>query len=63
MNLIDKIAYILLVIGGLNWGFTVFDFNLVNAIFQAGTTMAKIVYGLVGVSALYGIYTFIRRLG
>jgi hypothetical protein len=54
MNTIDWIAFVLVVIGGLNWGFAVFDFNLVTTIFGLGT-LTKIVYALVGLSALYSI--------
>ena len=54
-NALDWIALVLLIIGGLNWGLAVFDTNLVSSIFGVGT-LAKIVYGLVGLSALYTIY-------
>ncbi len=51
------IALILLVVGGLNWGLVgVFDWNLVDAIFGMGSALARIVYILVGVAALWGIY-------
>ena len=51
----DWLAYVLLVVGGLNWGLAVFDFNLVSTLVGTGT-VAKVVYGLVGLSALYVIY-------
>ena len=55
MSWFDYIAFILLVVGGLNWGLVgLFDYNLVALL---GTLIAKIVYILVGVSALYGLYT------
>ena len=49
------VAMILLVIGGLNWGLVgIADFNLVAALF--GTSIiAKIIYILVGLSAIYAI--------
>lgn len=49
-----KIAFILLVIGGLNWLLVVFDINVVEYL---GSVVAKIVYALVGLSALYEIFT------
>lgn len=59
MKLLDMIAWILLVIGGLNWGLVgVFHFNLVDAIFTAGSTIGTIVYALVGLSAIYAIFRF-----
>lgn len=56
-NLIDTIALILVIVGGLNWGLVgAFDLNLVTAIFGVGSLLAKIVYILVGVSSIYMIY-------
>lgn len=58
MRTIDVVAAVLLVVGGLNWGLVaVADFDLVAAIFGAGTPLARVVYGLVGISALYQIAT------
>jgi len=54
---IDWIALILLVIGGLNWGLVgIWNFDLVAWIFGAGSVVATIVYILVGVAGLWGIY-------
>ena len=55
MNILDWIAYILVVIGGLNWGLVAFDFNVVSTIFGEGT-ITQVIYILVGLSALYMIY-------
>jgi uncharacterized membrane protein YuzA (DUF378 family) len=60
MKTLDLIAGILVIIGGLNWGLVgLFDFNLVDAIFGAGT-VANIVYILVGISALWMIYAMMQ---
>lgn len=59
MSVIDMIAKILVIIGGLNWGFAVFDFNLVETIFGTGT-IATIVYALVGLSAIWMIFTVFK---
>ena len=48
-NTLDWIALILVIIGGLNWGFAVFNFNLVSALFGA-SIVANIIYGLVGLA-------------
>jgi len=54
MKSIDVIAAVLLVVGGLNWGLVgVANFDLVATLFGAGSVLAKIVYTLVGVSAVY----------
>ncbi len=59
MNILDKIAYTLLVIGGLNWAFVgFFDYNLVSKVFSAG--LARIIYSAVGLAGLYGLYFIIR---
>jgi uncharacterized membrane protein YuzA (DUF378 family) len=57
MKALHMITFILLVIGGLNWLLVgAFDFNLVTTIFGAGV-VAKVVYVLVGLSALVEIFT------
>jgi uncharacterized membrane protein YuzA (DUF378 family) len=58
MKTIDVIAAVLLVVGGLNWGLVAAaDFDLVAAIFGMGfgetSLLSKVVYGLVGLSAVY----------
>ena len=56
MKVIDKIALVLIIIGALNWGLiAIFNFDLVAAIFGDMTILSRIVYGLVGVSGLWGI--------
>lgn len=48
------IALLLLVIGGLNWGLVgLLDFDLVAALFGDMSLLSRIVYALVGASALY----------
>ncbi|HEY4528688.1 MAG TPA: DUF378 domain-containing protein [Candidatus Paceibacterota bacterium] len=51
-----KLTFILLIIGGLNWGLTALmaDWNLANVL---GSSIAMIVYILVGISALYQIFS------
>ena len=56
MKIVDKIALLLMVIGSINWGLiALFNFDLVAAIFGDMTVLARIVYGLVGISGLWGI--------
>jgi len=59
MSTIDWIAMILVIVGALNWGLAVFDFNLVQTLFGAAT-LAKVVYGLVGLSGLWALYMLFR---
>jgi len=54
LNVLDWIALILLVVGGLNWllvGF--FGLDLVVYVFGYMTVVTKIVYALVGLAAVY----------
>ena len=56
MKVIDKIALVLIIIGAINWGLIgIFNFNLVEMIFGDMTIIARIIYGLVGLSGLWGI--------
>lgn len=57
VSAIDWIALALVIIGGLNWGLVgAANFDLVAAIFGVGSTAARVVYVLVGLSALYLIF-------
>lgn len=56
MKAIHSVAFVLLVIGGLNWLLVGFGWNLVDAIFGAGI-ITKIIYILVGLSAIYLVIT------
>jgi hypothetical protein len=52
--MLHKVALVLVVIGGLNWGLVgLFDLNVVSALLGEATVLSRIVYGLVGLSALY----------
>ena len=55
MKILDVIAAVLLVVGGLNWGlWGAFEFDLVAAIMGGNTAiLAKAVYILVGAAAIY----------
>ena len=56
MKVLHIIAFILLVIGGLNWLFVAFGWNVVEMIFGMGI-VTQIVYVLVGLSAILEIVT------
>jgi len=57
MNAIDWAAFVLVIIGGLNWGLVgIFSFNLVDAIFGVMSVLSRIIYILVGLSAIYMIF-------
>lgn len=53
MKSLHGVAFILLIVGGINWGLTAFGFNLVTALLGTWPTLERIVYLLVGLSAIY----------
>lgn len=53
-NVLDYIALVLTIVGGINWGLVgAFDFDLVASIFGEMTAATRAVYILVGLAALY----------
>ncbi|MDQ6882372.1 MAG: DUF378 domain-containing protein [Pseudomonadota bacterium] len=60
---LDWLAMVLLIIGGLNWGLVgLMDLDVVAAVFGRGTMISRVVYILVGVAAVYGLY-LISKMG
>ena len=54
LNALDWIALILLIVGGLNWGLVgIFGFDLVAWIFGSVYFIARIVYIVVALAAVY----------
>lgn len=54
MKFLNMIAYILVVVGGLNWGLVGFlHFNLVDHLFGSMPMVERAVYCLVGLSAVW----------
>jgi uncharacterized protein len=72
MKKLDALAVILVLVGGLNWGLVaVAEFDLVAWIcggleFGETNAVSRLVYGLVGLAAVYGIGSLLtasRRSG
>ena len=59
-SIIDKLAMILVIVGGLNWGLVALDFNLVEYLFSSWLWLVTTVYALVGVSALWMIVVAVK---
>ena len=59
-SVLDWIALILLIIGGLNWGLMAISADY-NVVAKLGETIARIVYALVGLAALYTIYYLFKE--
>lgn len=57
MKALHMVAFILLVVGGLNWGLTAFGYNLVNMLVGTWPMIEKAVYVLVALSAVFEAVT------
>ena len=55
MGFIGWLSFVLVVIGGLNWGLVAMSpsYDLVALVLGSGSALARIVYGLVGLSAVF----------
>ena len=64
MKAINLATLLLIIIGGINWLLVgAFQFDLVAAIFGGqDAALARIVYVLVGLSALYQLVPFVRAM-
>ena len=62
MKALNMITLTLLIIGGINWGLVgAFQFDLVAALFGGqDAALSRIVYTLVGLSALYQLVPLFR---
>ena len=60
MKVLNMIAFILVIVGGINWGLVgAFQIDLVAMLFGGETApLARIVYVLVGLAALYSLTFF-----
>lgn len=57
-NILKYTSYVLVIIGALNWGLIgFFNFDLVAAIFGEMSLATRIVYDIVGISALVSVVT------
>lgn len=54
LNMLDWVALVIVIVGGVNWGLVaLMDLDLVATLFGDMTMVSRIVYGLVGASAVY----------
>ena len=61
-KMLDRIALLLLIVGGVNWGLLgIFRFDLVAFLFGGqAAIISRIVYVLVGISAIWCISLFFK---
>ena len=57
MKSLHIVTFTLLAVGGINWILYSFGWNLVSVIFGAGSTLERIIYIVIGLSAIYEIVT------
>ena len=63
MKFINILTLVLVIVGGLNWGLVgLFDFDLVAAIFGGGSALSRIVYVLVGLSAVWQVAPLVSAI-
>ena len=54
MNWLKTLTYALVIIGALNWGFVALGVNVIE---YTGSTITTIAYYLIGLSAVYMLFT------
>lgn len=63
MEILQKAALVLTIVGAIVWGLIgIFDFNLVATIFGDNTLLTRIIYTLVGIAGLINIYLLFKDI-
>jgi len=61
MRIVNQITLLLVIVGGLNWGLVgLANFNLVAAIFGDNSALSRLIYILVGASALWQLIPLMK---
>lgn len=65
-KVIDTIAVVLILIGGICWGLVgAFGFDLIGSIFNTDSDMmsplTRIIYVLIGLATLYKLFVWVRK--
>jgi uncharacterized membrane protein YuzA (DUF378 family) len=64
MKALNILTLILVIVGGLNWGLVgLLNFDLVATIFGNGSVLARLVYVLVGLSAVWQLWPLSTAFG
>lgn len=59
MKPLDHLAFLLLILGGINWGFDAIGHNLAEMLISF-VWLQKTIYIIIGISAIYAIYTYVK---
>jgi uncharacterized protein len=63
MKALNLITLALVIVGGVNWGLVgFFGFDLVAALFGSGSFLARAVYSLVGLSAIWQLMPLVAAV-
>ena len=63
MKALNTTALVLIIIGGINWGLVgFFNYNLVDNLFGTGSMISLIIYGVVGIAALWSIIAMFMKM-
>ncbi|KKQ80467.1 MAG: hypothetical protein UT01_C0011G0009 [Candidatus Daviesbacteria bacterium GW2011_GWA1_38_7] len=63
MATVNKVAMLLVLVGALNWGLVgLLNLNLVNILFGSMEVVERVVYILVGASAVLGLLNMSKML-
>lgn len=57
---LEMTANVLLIAGGINWGLTVFNYNLVDSLLGGIPFATTVVYSAVGLSAVYKLIAMFK---
>ncbi len=56
MTTLQKISLSITIVGGITWGLIgVLDFNIIEAMFDADSMIPRLIYSLIGLTALINI--------
>ena len=61
-HVLQTIAMILLLIGGLNWGLIgIFEWNFIATVFGYTSVLTRTIYSLAGIAAIYRILVWAKH--
>lgn len=56
METLQKVCLVITIIGAVIWGIIgIFNYNIIDALFGAGSMLSRIIYTLVGITGLINI--------
>ena len=63
MNAVDWVTWLLVLVGGFNWGLVgFFKYNVVDKVFGVESGGSRVIYALVGLATLYIVYGIVMMM-